>query len=136
MAVLLKMVAILGGGVLVLFSWDEVSDEHAAEYHGCLLTIIAGTCFTVGANDLITLFLALELISIPTYILLYLVRADDAGKEAAVKYFLLSVFSSALLLFGFSYLYGLTGTTNIPGIILALVASERARVSRWSLAAR
>ena len=66
MAVLLKIVAILGGGVLVLFSWDEVSDEHAAEYHGCLLTIIAGTCLTTSANDLITLFLALELISIPT----------------------------------------------------------------------
>ncbi len=120
MAVLLKMVTILGGGVLVLFSWDEVSDEHAAEYHGCLLTIIAGTCLTTSANDLVTLFLALELISIPTYILLYLVRTDDAGKEAAVKYFLLSVFSSALLLFGFSYLYGLSGTTNLQGIADAL----------------
>src|SRR5262249_18092643 len=115
-----KAVALIGGGILVLFSWDEVSDENAAEYHGCLLTIIAGTCLTAAANELITLFLALELISIPTYILLYLVRADDAGKEAAVKYFLLSVFSSALLLFGFSYLYGLSGTTNLLGIVDAL----------------
>src|SRR5438552_10091030 len=125
MAVLFKMVAILGGAVLVLFSWDEVSDEHAAEYHGCLLTIIAGTCLTASANELVTLFLALELISIPTYILLYLVRTDDAGKEAAVKYFLLSVFSSALLLFGFSYLYGLSGTTNLQGIADALSPRDR-----------
>ena len=66
------------------------------------------------ANELVTLFLALELISIPTYVLLYLPRHDNAAQEAAMKYFLLSIFSSALLLFGFSYLYGLGGTTNIP----------------------
>jgi len=126
LAVLLKAVTLFGGGILVLFSWDEVSDEHAAEYHGCLLTIVAGACITAAANDLITLFLALELISIPTYVLLYLVRSDDAGKEAAVKYFLLSVFSSVLLLFGFSYLYGLSGTTNLHGIAEALSPHERA----------
>src|SRR5262249_55919056 len=67
--------------------------------------------------------LALELISIPTYILLYLPRHDDAAQEAAMKYFLLSVFSSALLLFGFSYLYGIAGTTNIPAILHTLNAA-------------
>jgi NADH-quinone oxidoreductase subunit N len=60
------------------------------------------------------------MISIPTYVLLYLPRHDNAAQEAAMKYFLLSVFSSALLLFGFSYLYGLTGTTNIPALVQAL----------------
>ena len=75
--------------------------------------LAAGVCFTGAANDLITLFLALELISIPTYIALYLPRSTEASQEAGVKYFLLSIFSSALLLFGFSYLYGLTGTTNL-----------------------
>jgi NADH-quinone oxidoreductase subunit N len=70
------------------------------------------------ANDLIFLFLALELISIPTYILLYLpTHGERAGQEAAIKYFLLSVMSSAVLLFGFSYLYGLSGTTNISAIL-------------------
>jgi NADH-quinone oxidoreductase subunit N len=79
--------------------------------------IIAGLCLTASANELVTLFLALELISIPTYVLLYLPRHDPAAQEAAMKYFLLSIFSSALLLFGFSYLYGLVGTTNLPAII-------------------
>src|SRR5262249_29148822 len=57
---------------------------------------------------------------IPTYVLLYLPRITSARQEAAMKYFLLSVFSSALLLFGFSYLYGLSGATNVPTMLNAL----------------
>jgi NADH-quinone oxidoreductase subunit N len=70
---------------------------------------------------LVGLFLALELVSIPTYVLLYLVRPSRAGQEAVVKYFLLSVFSSALLLYGFSFLYGAAGTTNLEAIRVGLV---------------
>jgi NADH-quinone oxidoreductase subunit N len=121
LALWVKAVAIVGGLVLLLLSWDEVPDSQAAEYHGCLLVIVAGLCLTGAANDLVTLFLALELVSIPTYVLLYLPRHDSAAQEAALKYFLLSVFSSALLLFGFSYLYGLAGTTNIPALLNAFI---------------
>jgi NADH-quinone oxidoreductase subunit N len=120
LAAFVRVLALAGGVVLVLLSWDEVPERQAAEYHACLLVIVAGTSLTGMANELITLFLALELTSIPTYILLYLPRHDNAAQEAAMKYFLLSVFSSALTLFGFSYLYGLTGTTNIPGVAQAL----------------
>jgi NADH-quinone oxidoreductase subunit N len=116
LAILIKAVALAGGFVLVLFSWEEVSDRHAGEYHTCLLLIVAGMCLTGAANDLVTLFLALELISIPTYVILYLLRFDQPAQEAALKYFLLSIFSSALLLFGFSYLYGLVGTTNLSAM--------------------
>jgi NADH-quinone oxidoreductase subunit N len=119
-ALFIRVVALVGGAVLVLLSWDEVSDRHAADFHACLLLIVAGTSLTAGANELITLFLSLELVSIPTYVMLYLPRADGPAREAAVKYFLLSVFSSSFLLFGFSYLYGLAGTTNLPGIAEAL----------------
>ena len=76
------------------------------------------------ANDLITLFLALELISIPTYILLYLPARTRSNQEAAAKYFLLSVMSSAVLLFGFSYLYGLTGSTNLTVIVDTLTKAN------------
>jgi NADH-quinone oxidoreductase subunit N len=65
-------------------------------------------------------------VSIPTYVLLYLPREDAPAQEAALKYFLLSVFSSALLLFGFSYLYGVAGTTNLPTIAEALVPARQA----------
>ncbi len=124
LAVFLKLVALVGGAVLVLFCWDEMPPDHASDYHGCLLVLVAGTCLVPSANDLITLFLALELISIPTYVLLYLPRADAPAQEAAMKYFLLSIFSSALLLFGFSYLYGLTGTTNLPALTEALGTAQ------------
>jgi len=119
LARMIKILAVATGIVLVLLSWNDVPDGQAAEYHACLLVIIAGMALTAAANDLITLFLALELISIPSYVLMYLPRHDTAAQEAAVKYFLLSVFSSALLLFGFSYLYGMGGTTNLPALFSA-----------------
>ena len=114
LALFIKLIALGGGAILVLLSWNELPERQAADYHACLLILLAGTCLTGAANDLVTMFLALELISIPTYIMLYLPRHDTAAQEAALKYFLLSIFSSALLLFGFSYLYGLAGTTNLP----------------------
>ena len=116
LALFLKALALAGAVILVLTSWNEVSDALAAEYHACLLLMTAGLCLTGAANELITLFLSLELISIPTYILLYLPRGDERAQESAMKYFLLSIFSSALLLFGFSYLYGTAGTTNLTAL--------------------
>jgi NADH-quinone oxidoreductase subunit N len=117
LAALVRVIALGGGFVFVLFSWHEVPERQSAEYFACLLLIVAGVSLTGAANDLIVLFLSLELISIPTYILLYLPRYDKASQEAALKYFLLSVFSSGLTLFGFSYLYGLVGTTNIATLM-------------------
>jgi NADH-quinone oxidoreductase subunit N len=126
LAILIKEIALISGAVLVLVSWNEVPDRRSGEYYACLLLIIAGLCLTGAANELVTLFLALELISIPTYILLYLPRDDDAAQEASMKYFLLSIFASALLLFGLSYLYGLGGSTNLPTLLdtLALGGHE------------
>src|ERR1043166_8577087 len=117
LGMLTRCLALATGFLFVLISWDEMPERHAADHHACVLVIIAGLCLIGCSNDLVTLFLALEMVSIPTYILLYLPRHDDASQEASVKYFLLSVFSSALLLFGFSYLFGLAGTTNIAGIL-------------------
>jgi len=120
LSLLTRFIAISGGFVLVLFGWGEVGNRESGEYHACLLVLIAGLGLTGAANDLITLFLALELISIPTYVILYLQRQDRPAQEAAAKYFLLSIFSSGMLLFGFSYLYGITGTTNLPSMIAGL----------------
>jgi NADH-quinone oxidoreductase subunit N len=127
LALMMKCLALATGLVLVLLSWNEVPDRHAPEYHACLLVIIAGMSLTAASNDLVALFLALELISIPTYVLLYLPRHDSAAQEAAMKYFLLSVFSSALMLFGFSYLYGMGGTTNLPALFSAFTQAPGSR---------
>jgi NADH-quinone oxidoreductase subunit N len=108
------------GLVLVLMTWNQADDARSAETQACLLAIIAGVNLVAAANDLVGLFVALELISIPTYLFLLLPRRDAPAQEATIKYFLLSVLSSAFLLFGLSYLYGATGTTNLEAIYAAL----------------
>jgi NADH-quinone oxidoreductase subunit N len=120
--------------LLLFISWAEVTNRIAAEYFGCLLVAAAGVSLVGRANDLITLFLALELISIPTYVLLYLPARTRLNQEAAAKYFLLSVMSSAVLLFGFSYLYGLTGTTNVAAITDTLAKANEKALSPMALA--
>jgi NADH-quinone oxidoreductase subunit N len=130
-----RWVAIIAAAVYLLVGWGEVTRENAAEYFACTLTAAAGTALVGRANDLITLFLALELLSIPTYVLLYLPARDRMSQEAAAKYFLLSILSSAVLLFGFSYLYGLAGTTNITAILDALTKANAERMSPMALLA-
>lgn len=110
--------------ILVLVNWNQAEDSRSAESQACLLAIVAGVNLVGAANDLVMLFLALELISIPTYLYLLLPKKDAPGQEATLKYFLLSVFSSAMLLFGLSYLYGVTGTTNLEAISAALAAGK------------
>ncbi len=117
-----KGLSLITGVVLVLVNWNQADDARSGENQACLLAIIAGVSLTAMANDLVTLFLALELISIPTYLFLLLPRRDAPAQEATIKYFLLSAFSSGFLLFGLSYLYGITGTTNLHAIYDALNA--------------
>jgi NADH-quinone oxidoreductase subunit N len=80
------------------------------EYHALLLLSITGLMLLCEANDLIWLFLALELVSLPTYVMVAISRWSRVGQEAAMKYFFLGAISSALMLYGFALLYGATGT--------------------------
>jgi NADH-quinone oxidoreductase subunit N len=112
----IRGLSLVSGFLLTLVLWNQIDDGHAAEAHACLLAIMTGVNLVAAANDLVSLFLALELVSIPTYVLLYLPRRDRTGGEATLKYFLLSVFSSAILLYGMSWLYGVAGTTKLTAI--------------------
>jgi NADH-quinone oxidoreductase subunit N len=76
--------------------------------------------FMVAANDLISIFVALELLSIPLYVLSALRAPDIRSEEAGLKYFLLGAFTSAFFVFGASMIYGATGTTNLPEIFAAV----------------
>ncbi|MFT3881194.1 MAG: NADH-quinone oxidoreductase subunit N [Gemmatales bacterium] len=116
MSIFIRWIGFLSGGALVMLSMGRVSDRYAGEYYASLLIAVAGTNLVACSNDLITLFLSLELISIPTYLLLYLLRSTERSREATTKYFLLSIFSSALLLYGMSFFFGSTGTTNFEGM--------------------
>lgn len=118
------------GVILTLILWGQIEDSYAAEAYACLLAIVAGVNITACANDLVILFLGLELVSIPTYLLLYLPRRDRLMREATIKYFLLSVFSSALFLYGASWLFGAAGTTNFSGILEA-TADGKLADSAW-----
>ena len=108
-----------------LLFWRDSQTENAFETFALIMFLVTG-CSIVGiSNDLIVLFLGIELISIPTYVLLYLHGKKDLAAESAMKYFFLSIFSSGLVLLGFSYLYGIVGTTNISAISDALCNGYR-----------
>ncbi len=106
--------------VMLASRWSEWGES--SEFMGSLLLIVVGMMLLALSGDLVMLFVSLELISIPTYVLLYLGRR--AGMlEAGTKYFFLSILSSALLLYGFSFLYGATGSTSLDAIERGLNAA-------------
>jgi NADH-quinone oxidoreductase subunit N len=111
---------LIAGALCVLLSNPPVEEHQAAEYTGSLLLIISGLMLAVAANDLVLLFTALELVSIPTYVVLYLGKHGPAAQEATAKYFFLSILSSAVLLYGFSFLYGIGGSTRLDVIAKTL----------------
>jgi NADH-quinone oxidoreductase subunit N len=113
----IQWVTLVLGALFVLTAMGpQAHSRTAAEFYGLLLLLFAGVMLVAAANDLILLFLSLELTSIPIYVLLYLGRHDNTSQEAATKYFLLSVLSAAVLLYGFAFLYGLTGSTRLDAI--------------------
>lgn len=122
-ALVLKAVFILAGYLVVLLSTNYVAegDYWENEYYGLLAASILGMVVMASARDLITIFIALELLSIPAYMLAAWRKRDLKSNEAGLKYYLMGVFASAILLYGMSVLFGVTGTT-----ILADIASFNA----------
>ncbi len=122
MARFARITVALLGVLFALLVWQREPDR-PAEYAGALLLLEAGAMLTASAANLVMVFLALELVSIPSYVLLYLVRRAPDTQEATIKYFLLSILSSALMLYGFSFLYGVAGATHLAAIRRALAAT-------------
>ncbi|MCS3923192.1 NADH-quinone oxidoreductase subunit N [Methanosalsum natronophilum] len=91
-------------------------DRNTEEFFALLLLAIIGMMVVSSSNDLITLFLGFELAGLATYALVGFEKKNIKVLEASMKYFIIGAVSSAFLLFGMSYVYGMTGTTNIPGI--------------------
>ncbi len=126
-----RLIFLLTGLIVLGMAHDQVDDARAPEFFGALLMINAGAMLVCSANELVFLFVGLELVSIPTYLLLYLARRNASTQEAATKYFFLSIFSSALLLFGMAYLYGTTGVSNLKA--LAYLSKTMANVPQLQL---
>ena len=113
--------------LLISFRYFKANPTHyTAEFIAVLLFSAAGASALTSAQEIITLYVALETLTISSYLLASFMKKDKASNEAGMKYLLLGAFSSALLLFGFSYLYGFTGTTVISeiGKILATQVSS------------
>jgi NADH-quinone oxidoreductase subunit N len=103
--------------VLVSFQYvEKFLRATPGEYYAIILMSLAGMMLMGGTGELITIYIALELTSIPLYILAGLARRDGRSAEAAIKYVLLGAMSSAILLYGMALLYGATGTTDLAEI--------------------
>ena len=110
-------------GTLVAPSYLVRKRIPQGEYYATLLFSTLGAMTIVLATDLITLFVGIELMTIPVYVLAGIQRRDPYANEAALKYFLLGAFSSALLVYGFAWLFGITGSTRFVEITAALAST-------------
>ena len=110
------------GFLAVLISPRFLDEENAAspEYYALILLSVTGMMLLAGAADLITLYICLEFMAISVYILVGYLKTQSRATEASLKYFILGAFSSALILFGMSLVFALTGTTNLEAIHGAL----------------
>jgi NADH-quinone oxidoreductase subunit N len=112
------------GALLVLLAARPLATGGTSEYLGSLLLVVAGMMLVAGTRELVLLFVGLELVSIPTYILLYLGRRGEGSQEATAKYFFLSILASAVFLYGLSFLYGATGSTDLRVIHERLIGAR------------
>ena len=91
--------------------------NHPAVYYSLILLSTIGMVLIAYSTDLVMLFIAWELMSIPTYLLVGYLKKDPISNEAALKYFLFGALSSAIIIYGISLAYGITGSTNIAEVI-------------------
>ncbi len=116
-------------GVAVAYNYLERSGMQRGEYYVLLLFSALGAMLMGAAGDLVTVFVALELLSIPLYILSGFRWRDEGSEESALKYFILGAFASGFLAYGIALIYGATGTTEFRGIWAAtrdLLAADAA----------
>jgi len=123
----LTLVILLGAALSILLAMDFVRAHRVdqGEYYVLVLFAVVGMILMATATDLIVIFLALELLSLPLYILAAFKRADARSLEAGLKYFLLGAFSSAFFLYGTALIFGGTGTTNLMKIADTLARNPR-----------
>jgi len=121
-SLVLKALFLLAGYVVVLISADHIREGnyYEGEYWFLLLTSILGMVMMASSRDLVSIFVALEFLSIPAYMLAAWRKRDPKSNEAGIKYYLLGVFASAVMLYGMSLLYGISGSTKLTDIGTAL----------------
>lgn len=121
-SLVLKGLFLLSGYVIVLLSSNYMleGDYYDSEYYQLISASILGMLVMTSARDLISIFVAIELVSIPAYLMAAWRKRDLKSNEAGLKYMLMGVFASAILLYGMSLLYGVSGSTRLSDIAVAM----------------
>jgi NADH-quinone oxidoreductase subunit N len=124
-ALILKAFFLLVGYLIVLMSQTQLEEGgyYQGEFYVMLLASVMGMVMMASSRDLVSVFIALELLSIPAYMMAAWKKRDPKSNEAGIKYYLLGVFASAVLLYGMSYLYGTTGSTKLTEIGTSLTSN-------------
>ena len=122
-ATFFRVLVIVVGILTVLPSYSFLARQEAetSEYHALLLFSIAGQCLMAASNDLIMVFLGLEISSIASYVLAGYLRDDKRSNESALKYFLLGSFATGFFLYGVALIYGATGSVNLSVVRAAIL---------------
>jgi NADH-quinone oxidoreductase subunit N len=117
-ATFFRVLVLVVGILTILPSYRFLArqDAETSEYHALLLFSITGQCLMAAANDLIVVFIGLEISSIASYVLAGYFRDDKRSNEAALKYFLLGSFATAFFLYGVALIYGCTGSVNLTAV--------------------
>ncbi|MDF2730685.1 MAG: nuoN, partial [Acidimicrobiia bacterium] len=117
-AVILKGLFIVSAYIVLLMSHHYIESEryYQGEYYFLLLASVLGSLVMASSRDLIILFIGLELTTGPLYLLAGWKKGDAKSNEASMKYFILGVLSTAILLYGMSLLFGLTGEVTFAGL--------------------
>ena len=117
-ALVFKAIFLIAAALAVAIStrFLDIESEQHGEYYALILFATVGMMFLGCGSDLISLYIALELMAVTFYVLVAFTKRQKRSNEAGMKYFLLGAFSSGILLYGMSLLYGITGSTNLAEI--------------------
>jgi len=111
-------------GITLAYNYLKRMEWERSEYYSILLLTICGMMLMSYANDLVVVFIALEMLSIPLYVLAGFVRHNKGSEEAALKYFLLGAFSSGFVLYGIALVFGATGQTGFQPVLASITAGN------------
>jgi len=107
---------------IVSYKYLEIEGEHHGEYYSLMMFAQCGMFFLAAGTDLVTLFIGLELMALSFYVMVGFLRTSKRSNEAAMKYLLLGAFSSGFLAYGFSVMYGISGSTRLSDVATAIAA--------------
>ncbi len=132
-ATFLMVTVLIGMALVVIYSLNYIErvGEHRSEYYAFLIAVALAIVIAVSANDLLMVYLGMEFLSITSYVLVGFLRGDKRSNEAAIKYFLYGAVASAVMLYGISMIFGVTGSTNLNAIAQALLGNGLQGGMRW-----